>query len=75
MEVIRTHEGDGYRVVLALVRPQGWFVAVRENDKCTTECGPIGARKANAIFAQASRAEGYVQACVVVHKHRQAKVH
>lgn len=72
MEVIRTHEGDGYRVVLALIRPQDWFVAVRKNDICTTQCGPISERRANVIFAQASRAGGYVHACVAVHKHRQA---
>ncbi len=48
MEVMRTYEADRHRVILAFVPAEGWFVEIRDNDKCATECGPISEKKANA---------------------------
>jgi len=72
MEIVRSHQGDGYRVILMLIPDRGWFVEVHENGKCATECGPVSKTKASAIFAEACRANSYVRACVTVHRHKAA---
>jgi hypothetical protein len=72
MEIVRSHQGDGYRVILIVIPDQGWFVEVHENGKRTIECGPVSKRKAPAIFSQACRANSNVRACVTVHNNKAA---
>jgi hypothetical protein len=72
MEIVRSHQGDGYRVILSFISDEGWFVEVHDNSKRSTECGPVGRRKARTVFAMACRASGFVGACVAVHNGKAA---
>jgi hypothetical protein len=74
MEIVRNCQGEGYEVILSVSPEQGWFVEVQENGKCSTQCGPLSKRKAQAIFAMACRATSYVRACVAVHNNKAPKL-
>lgn len=67
---VRSYEGDGYRVSLSFYPDHGWFVEVHHNGKRSTACGPVGKRKAQAIFAMACQAKSYVGTCVTVHNNK-----
>jgi hypothetical protein len=72
MEIVRNFRGEGYEVILSVRLDQYWFVEVQENGKCSTQCGPLSKRKAQAIFAMACRANSYVWACMAVHNNKAA---
>jgi hypothetical protein len=72
MEIVGSHQGDGYRVILSFIPDHGWFVEVHDNGDRSTECGPVSRRKARTVFAMACRASGFVGACVAVHNNKAA---
>jgi hypothetical protein len=72
MEIVHSHQGDGYRVILCFIPDHSWSVEVRDDGRRSTECGPVARRKARMVFAMACRASSFVGACVEVHNNKAA---